>query len=56
MRNLMLVAALCLSGCGADTQPEQPAVTLGVGVGASGVNTYGGVGLSQGPVSVFFGF
>lgn len=52
---LAMLAALALAGCGADGEPVQPTMNLGVGVGSGGVNTWGGVGLNQGPFSVFVG-
>ncbi|MBK0327673.1 argininosuccinate lyase [Rhodobacteraceae bacterium F11138] len=52
------------SGCDANEQQQvdpqpvavQPAVNVGIGVGAGGVNTYGGVGFYRGPLSVYLGF
>ncbi len=52
----LLTIAFLLSGCDASQEPVQPAVNLGVGVGSGGVNTYGGVGFFQGPLSVYLGF
>lgn len=56
MKKIVLLTALFLTGCGADGEPVQPTMNVGVGVGSSGVHTYGGVGLNQGPFSVFVGF
>jgi len=56
-RMLALVALTALAGCGADGEPVQPTMNAGIGVSSNGnVNVRGGVGLHQGPVSVFFGF
>ena len=55
-----VMMALCcialLSACGADGEPVQPELVANVGVSNSGVNVYGGVGVSQGPVNIFVGF
>lgn len=66
MKPLILVAvltALAVSGCGADGEPEaptmnqiEPRVNLGLGVGTSGVHSWGGLGLSTGPVTIGVGF
>ena len=58
-----------LAACGTDGEPEQPVPTDGsqgvrvtgdawggIAVGQSGTRAYGGIGLSNGPVSIFFGF
>ncbi len=58
-----------LAACGADGEPEQPAsddgredvrvtgdATVGISVGSSGTQAYGGVGLGTGPVSIWLGF
>jgi hypothetical protein len=56
-RVLAIIALTALAGCGADGEPVQPSLNAGVGVSSDGsVNVRGGVGLSQGPVSIFFGF
>lgn len=55
MKKLFLVAILFLAGCGADGEPVQPTMNVGVGIGSDGVHPYGGVGLNKGPFSVFFG-
>jgi hypothetical protein len=47
---------LFLAGCGVDGEPVQPSMNVGIGVGSGGVNTYGAVGVQQGPVSLFLGF
>lgn len=36
--------------------PMQPVVNVGIGVGASGVHAYGGVGFFQGPFGLYLGF
>lgn len=56
IRVLAVMALTALAACGVDGEPVQPTLNAGVGVSSSGVNTYGGVGLHRGPVSVFFGF
>lgn len=58
MRTCIVTTMCCiiLAACGADGDPIQPTMDLGVGVGSSGVHTYGGLGLSSGAVSVFLGF
>ncbi|MFD3191915.1 hypothetical protein ACFMPD_16855 [Sedimentitalea sp. HM32M-2] len=56
MTVLSVATVLGLAGCGADGEPVQPSMNVAVGVGSSGVNTYGGVGLQQGPLSVYLGF
>lgn len=48
--------AVLLAGCGADGEPVQPTMNAVVNVSSSGVHTYGGVGLHQGPLSLFVGF
>jgi len=44
-----------LAACGADGEPEQPTMNATVTLSGSG-DAYGGVGLHQGPISVFIGF
>lgn len=51
-----VLACAMLVACGADGEPVQPQFVGGVSVGSSGVHTYGGVGASKGPFSVFLGF
>ena len=46
---------LGLAACGADGEPIQPTMNMGIGVGSGGVHGYGGVGLHRGPISVFLG-
>jgi hypothetical protein len=53
-RTLFLLSAL--TACGADGEPVQPTMNAGLSVGTGGVRVGGGVGVSQGPVSLFFGF
>jgi hypothetical protein len=56
-RVLAVVALTALVGCGADGEPVQPTLNAGVGVSTDGnVNVRGGLGLHQGPVSLYFGF
>ena len=50
-----LIAAGLLTACGADGEPEQPTMNAGIAVSANG-GTYGGVGVQQGPISLYFGF
>ena len=60
MTHLRILAALALAatlaGCGADGEPVQPTLDATVGVGSSGVHTYGGVGLNKGPLNLWLGF
>ena len=53
---LALVFASLLSACGIDGEPVQPTLDARVGVGSSGVNVRGGIGVSNGPLSVYVGF
>ncbi|MBL4767113.1 MAG: hypothetical protein JKY94_05275 [Rhodobacteraceae bacterium] len=53
MKRLVLVLTI-LSACGADGEPEQPTMDLTLGV--FGSHTYVGVGVHQGPVSLYVGF
>jgi len=56
-RALAVLAFVTLAGCGADGEPIQPTMNAGIGVSTNGnVHARGGVGLHQGPVSLFFGF
>lgn len=45
-----------LAACGADGEPVQPTLNAGLTLSNSGVHANGGIGLHQGPVSLFFGF
>lgn len=56
MKKFMLVAAVLVAGCGVDGEPVQPSMNVGIGVGSSGAHTYGGIGLHQGPMSIYLGF
>jgi len=56
VRILASLALLGLMGCGADGEPVQPTMNATVAVTSNGVYPAVGVGLHQGPVSVFFGF
>ena len=53
------ISAVCLigllAGCGADGEPVQPTLNANVGISNSGVRVGGGVGLHQGPISLFLG-
>ncbi len=51
-----VLTLIVLAGCGADGEPIQPTMNATVGVSSNGVNTYGAVGLQQGPVSLYLGF
>lgn len=46
---------LLLAACGADGEPVQPTMNAGIGIGTSGVNAHGGVGLSKGPLNLYIG-
>lgn len=51
------LALVALAGCGVDGEPIQPTMNAGIGISSNGnVHTAGGIGLHQGPVSLFFGF
>ncbi len=57
IRKGLIAAALgALAACGVDGEPQPPTVAASVAVGSSG-SVYGnvGVGVSQGPVSIFLG-
>lgn len=57
LRVLAFVALGALAGCGADGEPIQPSMNATLAVSADGsVNVRGGVGVYQGPVSLFIGF
>ncbi len=46
-----------LAGCGADGEPVQPSLNAHVGLSSGGgVHVGGGVGLHQGPFSLYMGF
>jgi len=56
-RVMIILTLVTLAGCGIDGEPIQPTLNAGVGVSTNGnVHVGGGVGLHQGPVSLFFGF
>ena len=52
----ILVVLSALAACGADGEPVQPTMNAGLTVGAGGVRVGGGVGVSQGPISLMLGF
>lgn len=52
---LGLTALTILGACGVDGEPIPPTASASVSMGSGGVYSSVGVGLSQGPVSVFFG-
>ena len=52
----ILVVLSALAACGADGEPVQPTMTAGLTVGSGGVRVGGGVGVSQGPISLMLGF
>ena len=56
MKRFLFAATILLAGCGVDGEPVQPSMNVGIGVGSSGTHTYGGLGLNQGPLSIFLGF
>ncbi|GIT86750.1 hypothetical protein ROBYS_17660 [Roseobacter sp. OBYS 0001] len=52
---VMLMLAGTLAACGVDGEPVRPTVGASVAVGSGGVNSNVGVGLNQGPLSIFLG-
>ncbi|MFT7594542.1 MAG: hypothetical protein ACI8R4_001863 [Paracoccaceae bacterium] len=51
------LALVVLAGCGAEGEPIQPTMNAVIGISNDGsVHTNGGIGLHQGPVSLFLGF
>ncbi|MGA9435823.1 MAG: hypothetical protein WBV62_16450 [Roseobacter sp.] len=50
-----VIALAALAACGVDGEPVRPTASAYVGVGSGGVHSNIGVGVSQGPVSVFLG-
>lgn len=50
----MLTTGL-LSACGVDGEPEQPTMNATIALSGNG-GSYGGVGLHQGPISLYLGF
>ena len=55
LRILVFVALGTLAGCGADGEPIPPSMSAGIGVSSNGY-VGGGVGIHQGPISLFIGF
>ena len=54
---LAFLALLALAGCGADGEPVTPTMNAGIGISSDGsVHANGGIGLHQGPISLFLGF
>lgn len=53
---LAILSFFVLAACGIDGEPVQPSLNAGIGISSGGANVYGGVGLHQGPVSLFVGF
>ncbi|SFF98114.1 hypothetical protein [Roseobacter denitrificans] len=51
----VLVLIGTLSACGVDGEPVRPSVGASVAIGSGGVNSNIGVGLNQGPFSIFLG-
>ena len=54
-RALCLVALLSAAACGVDGEPVRPSANLAIGVGSSGVNAGGTIGVSKGPLTVGVG-
>jgi len=53
---LSLTAIAVLAACGVDGEPVQPSLNAGIGISNSGVHALGGVGVHQGPLSLYLGF
>ncbi|WP_164860730.1 hypothetical protein [Parasedimentitalea marina] len=53
---LSLTAIAVLAACGVDGEPVQPSLNAGIGISNSGVHARGGVGVHQGPLSLYLGF
>ena len=53
--SVLVVTLLTLAGCGADGEPVQPALNAGVSITPDGVSPHLGVGVNQGPFSIFLG-
>jgi hypothetical protein len=51
-----MLALTVLAACGVDGEPVQPSMNATVGLGSSGIYARGGIGLDQGPVSLYLGF
>ena len=52
----LILTVATLAACGADGAPFTPNANVGLNVGSDGVTTTGGVGTSNGTVSVGVGF
>lgn len=52
---IALFGLLALSACGVDGEPVQPTANANISVSPSGVYTNVGLGLSQGPLSIYLG-
>lgn len=53
--SVLVITILVLAGCGADGEPVQPMLNAGVSITPDGVAPHVGVGLNQGPFSIFLG-
>jgi len=53
---LSLTAIAVLAACGVDGEPVHPSLNAGIGISNSGVHARGGVGVHQGPLSLYLGF
>lgn len=52
---LTLFLLATLAGCGVDGDPIRPTAAASIAIGESGVYSNIGVGVSQGPFSIFLG-
>lgn len=53
-RIFLLLMLFALAACGVDGEPERPSIGASVALGSGGSSSVG-VGVSQGPFSVFLG-